>query len=962
MKKIYCLVSVMFFILAGLFLLPQISLAANNLDVVINEISWMGNTTSTSSEWIELYNNTSEQVDLSGWSVVSQDGTPTISLSGFIQPGQYFLLERTSDDSVPQVVADLIYIGALNNSGEFLELKDGDGNIIDSIDSSSGWHAGDNTNKLTMERINPSSSAVESNWQNSNVVNGTPRSQNSVYAIPNMPPVAQAGDDIITYVGDQVDFDASSSYDSDGVIVNYLWDFGDGNTSVDSVTNHIYNNDGIFTVYLLVEDDNGATSTDGLFVEVLPAVTPVMPGINYGDLIINEFVADPISGEEEWIEIYNTTTSTIDLSDVSIEDGVGSLGTLAGEVLSNDFYVFNLSSSYLNNSGDVIAIKQDDNIIDSISYGDWDDGNISDNAPTTSDPNSIARDVDIFLVTITPTKGSENIITPEVIDPPTSPPPTNTGGGTTYKPIYYYNQFDIVINEFVSDPADGDVEWIELYNNTDSKAYLDNLIIEDGSGQQTKLLGTISSHNTLVIENPKGNLNNSGDLIILIDSHNNIIDSVSYGSWEDDDIFDNALVASDPDSVARFVDGQSTGNNYSDFRITTTPTKGLPNIINGSPEEIAELQIIEEADINITYLDLMISELLPNPDGSDIEGEFIEIFNPHDTDIDLSYWSLDDIEGGSKPYVIKNTSIEPGEYLIFSRQTTGLALNNTSDSVRFFNPLNIIVDQVSYSGLKKDQSYIRVGDQWQITSVPTPGEENQQAVENINISSRTSQSTSTNKSGRTTISGTVSVEPGLLGSQIFYITNTSAKIYSYKKDFPELQVGDEIEVTGEWSQGAQEMRFKISSQNDIKVIGNNNTITPIDIDIADVGEDLENELVRISGEIIEISGSYVFVTDGIDEVRVYLKRATGISKLLFTAGDQVEVVGIVSEISSGHRLLPRNESDINITGSVAGEQEEAAIYDNNNWWHKYAMAIMVFIILVLIWLSRDKIKLLNSDS
>lgn len=155
--------------------------AASNHEVIINEICWMGTTTSAYDEWIELYNNTNSSINLSGWTLNATDGTPSISLSGIIPAKGYFLLERTDNTSVPNVDADLIYSGSLGNTGEVLELKDGSGNLIDSVDS---WHAGDNSSKATMERVDSFvSGTASSNWDNAITVYecgyGTPKTINS---------------------------------------------------------------------------------------------------------------------------------------------------------------------------------------------------------------------------------------------------------------------------------------------------------------------------------------------------------------------------------------------------------------------------------------------------------------------------------------------------------------------------------------------------------------------------------------------------------------------------------------------------------------------------------------------------------------------------------------------------------------------------------------------------------------
>ena len=64
-------------------------------------------------------------------------------------------------------------------------------------------------------------------------------------------------------VGASVSFDASNSYDSDGTIESYLWDFGDGTsvTTTNPVTAHIYNSTNTYQVELTVTDDTGLTSS-----------------------------------------------------------------------------------------------------------------------------------------------------------------------------------------------------------------------------------------------------------------------------------------------------------------------------------------------------------------------------------------------------------------------------------------------------------------------------------------------------------------------------------------------------------------------------------------------------------------------------------------------------------------------------------------------------------------------------
>lgn len=89
--------------------------------------------------------------------------------------------------------------------------------------------------------------------------------------LENMPPIAS-----FTYspenpvVNEAIVFNASSSYDSDGVITNYEWDFDDGTNGTGEVVTHLFSSAGNYMVTLTVTDNDNAMNSTTKTVTVIP--------------------------------------------------------------------------------------------------------------------------------------------------------------------------------------------------------------------------------------------------------------------------------------------------------------------------------------------------------------------------------------------------------------------------------------------------------------------------------------------------------------------------------------------------------------------------------------------------------------------------------------------------------------------------------------------------------------------
>jgi len=118
--------------------------------------------------------------------------------------------------------------------------------------------------------------------------------------VANSPPVAAFTDSATSavYTAETIAFNGADSYDTDGRIVSYSWDFGDGSTATGATASHAYAQAGSYTVFLTVTDDDGATDTMAVTKNVYAAGSEagqVLLKTNMGDIAIELYDDMPIT-------------------------------------------------------------------------------------------------------------------------------------------------------------------------------------------------------------------------------------------------------------------------------------------------------------------------------------------------------------------------------------------------------------------------------------------------------------------------------------------------------------------------------------------------------------------------------------------------------------------------------------------------------------------------------------------
>ena len=129
------------------------------------------------------------------------DAKPTLNLNGTLSAGGYYLIERTDDNTISDIIANLTAsfgsgtgVG-LSNNGEVLAIRYGSTTIdqTPAVGACTNWCGGSSANFYTMERFDPLASGTSSaNWgswaeflpsgRNADnlLINGTPGRRNSI--------------------------------------------------------------------------------------------------------------------------------------------------------------------------------------------------------------------------------------------------------------------------------------------------------------------------------------------------------------------------------------------------------------------------------------------------------------------------------------------------------------------------------------------------------------------------------------------------------------------------------------------------------------------------------------------------------------------------------------------------------------------------------------------------------------
>jgi hypothetical protein len=218
-------------------------------------------------------------------------------------------------------------------------------------------------------------------------------------------------------------------------------------------------------------------------------------------IFLTEFSPNPISPQMEWVELYNSSNESADISGYIIRDStISNKQILSGLILPNSYFTFSFDNNFLNNSStDIVKLyDNNNNLIDSqsskylpsnLTFSKQSDGTWCPTEATPNNKNNLC---------------SQNY---SLLNSPT--------------PIPYISLKIINI--------DADKETVEIYNPNNFSVNLFDWRVSDNSGSIRKLsCSNINSNSNCISTFSSGYLNNNTDKLILLDPLKREISVYSY--------------------------------------------------------------------------------------------------------------------------------------------------------------------------------------------------------------------------------------------------------------------------------------------------------------------------------------------------------------------------------------------------------------------------------------------------
>jgi hypothetical protein len=515
-------------------LLTPLSASATS-NIIIEEVSWAGSSTSIADEWVELANLGDATTTIGGW-IIKGAGTNNQSITlpseAVISPHGTYLVANYAETNEKSSLSTHVQFATtaigISNDDLRITLTDANSVEIDLAGDGTSPPAGLTSPYASMIRADALISGDQkSAWASAESSVGFKDGVTDA-GTPGFCDLCRTSEEAPVEVVDDSTEDAPLPTDdtttatTTTVIIEPI-NLEDSvtSTTIEIVPEEIESS----TTSTTVSTETEATSTSSNATTQQGAHAPVF---------LNEIVSNPTTGSE-WIELEwpNGTTSTD--REILIYDSQGKIATVAtGTVMTASPYLLvQLSSARLNNTGDTVSIREmDGTIADQTTVPSLDKGeswamNPESNTWESTETITPASENVIYRAPTnsTSTSSSSSSVSSSSSSSPSSATTSSTSTSSSYIPT---TCIPVFLNEVVSNPSGGP-EWVELYfpNNATST---DRVLILRDSKNKIKTIPAqtiLTLPHYLVIPLSSSKLNNGGEALSLHEEDETLIETTT---------------------------------------------------------------------------------------------------------------------------------------------------------------------------------------------------------------------------------------------------------------------------------------------------------------------------------------------------------------------------------------------------------------------------------------------------
>jgi hypothetical protein len=215
----------------------------------------------------------------------------------------------------------------------------------------------------------------------------------------------------------------------------------------------------------------------------------------------------------------------------------------------------------------------------------------------------------------------------------------------------------------------------------------------------------------------------SSDTISLLDKEGHYVNQVT---WESSIASTQQLSRTKIGTLPDFYLNMNSANDWQKKTYSVFPDSQVVYRDMFEEPELPEVPVDPVDPDPVHILPAIITELLPNPAGSDTGEEFIELYNPNLNDaVILEDYRLSVGPSFEKTYILTIYTLEPGEYKTYSNAELNFTLLNSSSKAKLVTDQAVVANEVpAYTAPPEGESWALIDGIWQYTDSPTPGAEN----------------------------------------------------------------------------------------------------------------------------------------------------------------------------------------------------------------------------------------------